>query len=88
MKTRVGLRHSVSHCWRKLTPSLESYIMERVRSPSLEILDCYLKNTFPNMRVTDHRHYDRKYRKKIESSSSGMLFKNRFLWKLEASFFT
>ena len=61
--------------------------MERVRSPNPKIQDCYLKNFFPNllsstfsdfipdMRLTDHRHYDRSYGKKIrESSSSGMLF--------------
>ena len=62
--------------------------MERVRSPSPEFKDCYLKKNFPNllsntfsdfipdMVVTDHRYYDRSYRKKIrEPSSTGMLFK-------------
>ena len=44
--------------------------MERVRSPSPEMQDCYLKKIFPimlsstsldfilDMGVTDHRHYD------------------------------
>ena len=45
--------------------------MGQIRSPSPEILDCYLKNIFPNMLsnrsldfisdmgVNDHKHYSR-----------------------------
>ena len=51
-----------------------------------------LSDTFsdfiPHMGVTDRRHYDRSYRKKLESFRlQECSLKNRFLWKLEASFF-
>ena len=59
----------------RVVPLIENYIMERVMSLSPEIQICYLKNIFPNMLpnttldfiydmgVTDHRHYNRQYRK-------------------------
>ena len=35
--------------WWKLTSLFENYIRERVRSPSPEIQNYYLENTFPNL---------------------------------------
>ena len=58
-----------------LSSLIENYNMEGARLPSTEREDCYLKNIFPNklsntfsefisdMGITDHRHYDREYRK-------------------------
>ena len=55
---------------RKLFSLIENYIIEQVRSPSLEIKNCYLKNIFPNtlsntsldfisdIVVNDHKHYN------------------------------
>ena len=57
---------------RKLSSLIENQIVEGVRSPSPEIFDSYLKNSFQipyvvkhfldfisDMGVTEHRHYDR-----------------------------
>ena len=75
----IWIRHNKVWCkdekflyqtWWKLSSLIKNGIMERVRSPSPEIYDCYLKNIFRNMlantfsdfisgmRVTDHKRYD------------------------------
>ena len=78
----------------KLSSFIESYIMERVRSPSPVMQDYYLKNIFSNMfsntfffisdmRVTDHRRYDRLHRKQNRKLRPQECFlKNRSFRKL------
>ena len=68
--------------------------MEGVRSPSPEIQNCYFSDMLSNVyldfisdvRVTDHRHYDRYYTKyNRKSSTKGLLFEKQIL--SEVSYF-